>query len=81
MNERDLGKIYNGMDANVTTDTYKNKPIHGTIGYISSVAEFTPKSVETEDVRTTLVYEVRVYVDDPDNRLRLGMPATVSIDI
>ena len=65
----------------VTTDTYKNEPIHGTIGYISSVAEFTPKSVETEDVRTTLVYEVRVYVDDPDNRLRLGMPATVSIDI
>ncbi|WP_243632520.1 efflux RND transporter periplasmic adaptor subunit [Veillonella sp. AF13-2] len=81
VNERDLGKIYNGMDANVTTDTYKNEPIHGTIGYISSVAEFTPKSVETEDVRTTLVYEVRVYVDDPDNRLRLGMPATVSIDI
>ena len=81
MNERDLGKIYNGMDANVTTDTNKNEPIHGTIGYISSVAEFTPKSVETKDVRTTLVYEVRVYVDDPDNRLRLGMPATVSIDI
>ena len=81
VNERDLGKIYNGMDANVTTDTNKNEPIHGTIGYISSVAEFTPKSVETEDVRTTLVYEVRVYVDDPDNRLRLGMPATVSIDI
>ena len=71
----------NGMAANVTTDTYKNEPIHGTIGYISSVAEFTPKSVETEDVRTTLVYEVRVYVDDPNNRLRLGMPATVSIDI
>ena len=81
VNERDLGKIYNGMAANVTTDTYKNEPIHGTIGYISSVAEFTPKSVETEDVRTTLVYEVRVYVDDPNNRLRLGMPATVSIDI
>lgn len=81
VNERDLGKIYNGMDANVTTDTNKNEPIHGTIGYISSVAEFTPKSVETEDVRTTLVYEVRVYVDDLDNRLRLGMPATVSIDI
>ena len=65
----------------MTTDTNKNEPIHGTIGHISSVAEFTPKSVETEDVRTTLVYEVRVYVDDPDNRLRLGMPATVSIDI
>ena len=48
---------------------------------IYSVAEFTPKSVETEDVRTTLVYEVRVYVDDSNNRLRLGMPATVSIDI
>ena len=66
----------------MTTDTNKNEPIHGTIGYISSVAEFLhPKPVETKDVRTTLVYEVRVYVDDPDNRLRLGTPATVSIDI
>lgn len=81
VNEQDLGKIYNGMAADVTTDTYRNEPIRGTIGYISSVAEFTPKSVETQDVRTTLVYEVRVYVDDSDNRLRLGMPATVSIDI
>ena len=70
------------MDANVTTDTYKERTDSRNNRIIfSSVAEFTPKSVETEDVRTTLVYEVRVYVDDPDNRLRLGMPATVSIDI
>ena len=49
------------------------------MGFISSVAEFTPKNVETPDLRTALVYEVRIIVDDPDNRLRLGAPATVTI--
>lgn len=69
------------MKAQVTTDTYPNSPLEGTIGYIASVAEFTPKSVETKEVRTSMVYEVRVYVNDPHNELRLGMPATVTIDI
>ena len=53
----------------------------GTVGFISSVAEFTPKNVETPDLRTALVYEVRIIVDDPDNRLRLGAPATVTIPL
>ena len=47
--------------------------------YISSVAEFTPKTVQTEDIRTTLVYEVRVYVDDPNDQLKMGQPVTVKI--
>ena len=51
------------------------------MGFISSVAEFTPKNVETPDLRTALVYEVRIIVDDPDNRLRLGAPATVTIPL
>lgn len=50
----------------------------GQVGYISDTAEFMPKSVETDDLRTSLVYEVRIYVTDPDNVLRLGMPATVT---
>lgn len=48
-----------------------------TVGFISSQAEFTPKTVQTQDLRTLLVYEVRLNVDDPDNALRLGQPVTV----
>jgi HlyD family secretion protein len=47
------------------------------VGFISPVAEFTPKTVETQDLRTSLVYEIRVFVKDPGDLLRLGMPATV----
>lgn len=79
--EADLGKIYEGMKANVIIDSYPDKPITGQIGYISSTAEFTPKAVQTNELRTSLVYEVRVYVDDADNLLRLGMPATVKIEL
>ena len=65
------------MAARVQTDSQPDKPIAGKVGYISSVAEFTPKAVQTEELRTSLVYEVRVRVDDPQDALRLGQPATV----
>lgn len=81
VSETDLGRIHPGMAATVTTDSYPDKVYHGSIGYISPTAEFTPKSIETPDVRTTLVYQVRVYVSDADNQLRLGMPATVHVDL
>jgi HlyD family secretion protein len=61
-------------------DSAPDDPLTGKVGFISSTAEFTPKTVQTEELRTSLVYEVRVLVQDPDDRLRLGMPATVSID-
>ncbi len=77
VNEPQLGLIRPGMAAEVSTDSHPDRIITGHIGYISSVAEFTPKPVQTEELRTSLVYEVRVLVDDPDDRLRLGMPATV----
>ena len=76
-----MGRIKQGMSASVTIDSYPDEPIPGRVGYISSVAEFTPKTVQTEELRTSLVYEVRVYVDDPGDRLRLGMPATVRIPL
>lgn len=79
--EDDLGRIYEGQSAKVCIDSQKNKPITGQIGYIADTAEFTPKTVQTDELRTALVYEVRVYVDDDDNVLRLGMPATVKIDL
>jgi HlyD family secretion protein len=50
------------------------------VGFVSPVAEFTPKSVETEELRTKLVFEVRVFVQDPNDELRLGMPVTVDVD-
>ncbi len=77
VNEPDLGKVKPGQAARVTTDSAPGQPIAGKVGYISSVAEFTPKSVQTEELRTSLVYEVRVIVEDKNNALRLGQPATV----
>jgi HlyD family secretion protein len=77
VSETDLGKVKPGLQARVTTDSHPDQPISGTVGYISSVAEFTPKSVQTEELRTSLVYEVRVLVEDGANVLRLGQPATV----
>lgn len=79
VNEADLGRVKPGMAAQVTTDSAPDRPVQGRVGYISSVAEFTPKSVETEDLRTSLVYEVRVQVNDRAGLLRLGQPVTVRI--
>lgn len=77
--ESDLGRVRPGMQANIFIDSQPGRAIKGRIGFISSEAEFTPKTVQTEDLRTSLVYEVRILAEDPDNRLRLGMPATVRI--
>lgn len=77
--EPDLGKIRSGMKAEVTTDSFPGKRYAAWIGFVSPVAEFTPKSVETADVRTKLVYEVRAFVSNPQGELRLGMPAVVSV--
>lgn len=78
--EPDLGRVKPGMGASVRTDSAPGQPLHGQVGYISPVAEFTPKSVQTEELRTSLVYEVRVLVDDKADALRMGQPATVRLD-
>ena len=79
ISEKRLGEIKPGMSAQVIIDSFPDKPINGQVGYISNVAEFTPKTVQTEELRSSLVYEVRVYVEDKDNVLRMGMPATVKL--
>ena len=81
VSETDLGKIREGMKAEVTTDSFPNKRYEGWIGFISPTAEFTPKTVETAEVRTKLVYQVRVFVHNPQGELRLGMPAVVTIPV
>ena len=77
VNERDLGFVRPGMPASVTTDTAPDRPYSGPVGFISPTAEFTPKTVETREIRTNLVYRLRVVVDNPDGGLRQGMPVTV----
>ena len=77
----ELGKVHEGQDAEVFIDTYPDQPIAGQIGYISSTAEFTPKTVQTDELRTSLLYEIRVYIDDDKNLLRMGMPATVKVKL
>ncbi len=79
--EPDLGKLSLGMAAEVETDSYPGKRYRAWIGFISPTAEFTPKSVEVRQLRTRLVYQVRVFVHNPDDELRLGMPATVHISL
>ena len=79
--ESDLGKLVPGMRAEVSTDSYPDKTYPGWIGFVSPTAEFTPKSVQTPELRTRLVYQVRIFVCNPSDELRLGMPATVSIPL
>jgi HlyD family secretion protein len=79
--EPNLGRIHTGMRVEVFTDSAPNKPYSGTIGFISPVAEFTPKSVETPELRTDLVYRLRVVIDQGSNGLRQGMPVTVRIPL
>jgi HlyD family secretion protein len=81
VSEPDLGKIYYGMPAEIVTDT-KDAPIYkGQIGFISPMAEFTPKTVETTELRTDLVYRLRVYAENPDWYLKQGMPVTVKLKL
>ncbi len=80
VSEPDLGKIHPGMKATVSVDSFPKRGFEGWIGFISPVAEFTPKAVQTEELRTSLVYEVRVFVKDPKDELRLGMPASVYLN-
>ena len=74
-----LGHVATGMAVEVISDSFPDRPVSGIVGFISPIAEFTPRTVQTEDLRTQLVYEARVVVDDPANSLRQGMPVTVLV--
>jgi len=77
--ETDLGKVHWGQAADVRTDTYPTKIYPGRVSFISSEAEFTPKSVQTEKERVTLVYQAKVDVENPNYELKPGMPADAYI--
>ncbi len=81
VSETDLGKVRLGQAAEVHTDTYPAKKYQGRISFISSEAEFTPKSVETHKERVALVYRMKIDVENPNHELKPGMPADVTIPL
>jgi HlyD family secretion protein len=79
VSEPDLGRVQPGMKVEIRSDTPGTPVYVGTIGFISPAAEFTPKTVETRELRTALVYRLRIVVDNPDGALRQGMPVTIAV--
>lgn len=79
--EPDLARIHWGQDATITTDSYPGKQYHGRISFISPDAEFTPKSVQTYAERVTLVYRIKIDIDNPNHELKPGMPADAHLQL
>lgn len=79
LSETDLGKLHLGQEVSIHADTFPNKQYKGRVSFISSQAEFTPKSVETHKERVSLVYRVKVDVENPNHELKPGMPADVTV--
>ena len=79
VSEPQLARVVPGTQVEITTDS-SPRTYHGRVGFVSPRAEFTPKSVETADLRTDLVYRLRITVEDADDGLRQGMPVTIRLD-
>ncbi|QDX30381.1 secretion protein HlyD [Dickeya poaceiphila] len=79
VSETQLGRAAPGREVLIYTDSRPNSPYHGKIGFVSPSAEFTPKNVETTELRTDLVYRLRIIVNDADDGLRQGMPVTLTL--
>lgn len=79
--ETDLGRIRYGQVATIRTDTYPGKTYRGRISFIADKAEFTPKSVQTFKERVTLVYRIKIDVENPNHELKPGMPADAYIEL
>ena len=81
VNETDLGRVSWGQRAIVKTDTFPGKTYKGRVSFISSEAEFTPKSVETREERVTLVYRIKIDLENQNHELKPGMPADAEIEL
>jgi HlyD family secretion protein len=79
--ETDLGRVRWGQNVIVRADTWPGRQYRGRVAFISSEAEFTPKSVQTQKERVTLVYRVKVEVENPNRELKPGMPADAYIQL
>jgi len=80
ISETDLGRIRLNQEAEVTVDAYPDRSWKGRVSYISSAAEFTPRSVQTTEERTHLVYRIKIQLNNPDGTLKPGMPADAVIE-
>jgi HlyD family secretion protein len=74
-----LARVASGTPVRIATDGQPGKTYEGRIGYVSPQAEFTPKTVETSELRTQLVYRLRIRVENPDDGIRQGQPVTVTL--
>lgn len=81
INEPDIARVRLGQRVTVTTDSYPDKIYHGRISFIASQAEFTPKSVETHAERITLVYRIKIDLENPTHELVPGLPADAQITL
>ena len=79
--ESDLGKVKLGTKVKLSTDSYKGKVYEGTVSYIASEAEFTPKQIQTKEERVKLVYRVKVLVDNGNHELKNNMPVDAEIPL
>ncbi len=73
--ESELGRVKLGQEVTVTTDAFPDKTYPGKVSFISSQAEFTPKTVQTFEERVKLMFRLKVLLDNPENELKPGMPA------
>jgi HlyD family secretion protein len=74
-----LARLPPGTEVTLFSDGRPEQPYRGRIGYVSPAAEFTPKTVETPELRTQLVYRLRIRVENPDDGVRQGMPMTIRL--
>ena len=79
--ETDLGRVKLGTAVNLTTDSYPGKVYHGTVSFIASEAEFTPKQIQTREERVKLVYRIKIDVDNQSHELKLNMPVDAEIQL
>src|SRR5262249_62424801 len=79
INETDLGRVKLGQKVRLTTDSFPGKAYNGTISFISSEAEFTPKQIQTKEERVKLVYRIKIDVDNSSHELKNNMPVDAEI--
>jgi len=80
VSEKNLGNVKLGQQGKVMVDSFPDKEFIGKVTYISPEAEFTPKNIQTKEERVKLVFGVKIEVDNPDQELKLGMPADAIIE-
>ena len=79
VSEQELGRVKLGKSAKVRIDTYPDRDFQGKVTYISPIAEFTPKNIQTKEDRTKLVFGVKIEIENPDGSLKPGIPADATV--